>query len=200
MKFGFSQETLKKLAGEAAYARGADYFRYGHVTEIHYGKQRVTATVEGTDTWAVTLNFRARGLDGACDCPASEGVDFCKHCVAVGLTVLAEQEQVSRLENGSESDRIKAWLLGQSKEVLADQLMELTAADRGLRQRYLLRMAVSEQGIDYKALRKQITAAIHPAGNSIDTRRCGLISRALMSWSTTWSISTPVRIPTNFWS
>ena len=166
MGLELSQELLKKLAGAAAYARGVDYFKHGHVTDLNHDKQRITATVEGSDTYAVTLRLRARSLEGACDCPASEGVDFCKHCVAVGLAALADKEQNQALEKGSDVDRIKAYLLRQNKEVLVDELLRLVEFDRALRQRYALRMAANERGFDFKALRKQVTASI-PTGRQL---------------------------------
>lgn len=166
MTVSISHELLKKLSGAAAFARGMDYFKNGHVVELNHGAKRVTATVQGSDLYRVTLKFSGRGLEGGCDCPASEGVDFCKHCVAVGLQLMSENAAVNALEHGSDLDKIKAYLLKQPKDKLVEQLCELAEADKLLRQRYLLRSIASEQGIDFKALRKQITAAI-PAGRQL---------------------------------
>ncbi|MCK0713977.1 SWIM zinc finger domain-containing protein [Chromohalobacter sarecensis] len=57
----------------------------------------ITADVEGSERYTVTLKLNKRGLDGGCDCPASEGIDFCKHCVAVALMYRAEQAEQARL-------------------------------------------------------------------------------------------------------
>lgn len=161
-----SDELLRKLAGAAAYGRGAQYFAENRVAELTQRGQRITALVEGSELYRVELNLAARELEGACDCPASEGMDFCKHCVAVCLQWLSERGQIDALEHGGEADKIKAYLLRQPKDALVDQLLELIEADRTLRQRYRLRLSVSEKGLDYKALRKQITASI-PSGRHL---------------------------------
>jgi len=161
-----SHSSLKKLAGAAAYERGSSYFSDGHVVDVITSGKRVDARVQGSGLYQVRLNLGGRELEGACDCPASEGMDFCKHCVAVGLYLLRELNEIGLLEKGSETDRIKAYLLQRPKEELVSQLVDLIAFDKRLRQRYALRMTASEQGIDFKALRKQITAAI-PSGRHL---------------------------------
>ena len=90
-KLEISNELLIRLAGKPAFNRGMDYFKGGHVLGFRHKGNRVTADVEGTEIYRVTLKWTARQLDGACDCPASEGFDFCKHCVAVALTLRETQ-------------------------------------------------------------------------------------------------------------
>lgn len=161
-----SHSSLRKLAGAAAYERGASYFADGHVLDVITSGKRVDAHVQGSDLYHVRLNLGGRELEGACDCPASEGMDFCKHCVAVGLYLLRELDEIGLLKKGSETDRIRAYLLQRPKEELVNQLVDLIAFDKRLRQRYALRMTASDQGIDVKALRKQITAAT-PSGRHL---------------------------------
>jgi uncharacterized Zn finger protein len=161
-----SHSSLKKLAGAAAYECGACYFADGHVLDAVTNGKRVDARVQGSGLYHVRLNLSGRELEGACDCPVSEGMDFCKHCVAVGLYLLREQEEIGTLEKGSETDRIKAYLLQRPKEELVNQLVDFIALDKRLRQRYALRLTASERGIDFKALRKQITAAT-PSGRHL---------------------------------
>jgi uncharacterized Zn finger protein len=80
-------------AGEAAFGRGLAYYREGMVVGWNKQGATITADVEGSQCYRVVLKLSKRGLDGACDCPASESIDFCKHCVAVALTYRADQAE-----------------------------------------------------------------------------------------------------------
>jgi len=159
-KLIISNDYLIRLAGKPAFNRGMDYFKGGHVLELKQKGSRITAEVEGSEIYLVTLKWTSSQLDGACDCPASEGFDFCKHCVAVALTLKQAQTNQEKLVKGDTESRIKAYLLKQNKQKLADWLYELIETDRALLQQWSLR-ADSDLGmLDVKALRKRITAAI----------------------------------------
>ncbi len=159
-KLEISSDLLIRLAGKPAFNRGMDYFRGGHVLGLSHKGNRVTADVEGTEIYRVRLKWTSMQLDGACDCPASEGFDFCKHCVAVALTLRETQAEQDQLVQGGVEDRIKAYLLKQDKEKLANWLLEFIESERSLLQQWSMR-ADSDLGIlDAKALKKRITAAI----------------------------------------
>ena len=66
--------------------RGVDYYRDGRVLDLHYRNSEVTAQVEGSEiyTVSVTLNKdRNRITDYFCDCPYGEDGTPCKHLAAV---------------------------------------------------------------------------------------------------------------------
>ena len=67
-----------------------DYDNNGHVDELTIDGDKVWAEVSGTEDYRVDLVYNQRGLMGGCDCPASEGIDFCNHCVAASLALKAE--------------------------------------------------------------------------------------------------------------
>ena len=53
-------------------ARGYNYYISGHVLEIEENSEGYTATVEGAETYTVTLNINAGELiDADCSCPYS---------------------------------------------------------------------------------------------------------------------------------
>jgi uncharacterized Zn finger protein len=159
-KLPISNDLLIRLAGEPAFNRGMDYFTGGHVPGFKQKGNVITADVEGRKIYRVTLKWTQRQLDGACDCPASEGFDFCKHCVAVALTLRESQAEQDKLVQGGAENRIKAYLLKQDKEQLANWLLELIETERSLFQQWSMR-ADGDLGIlDAKALKKRITAAI----------------------------------------
>ncbi|MBT8125984.1 MAG: hypothetical protein KJP15_00760 [Gammaproteobacteria bacterium] len=159
-KLPISNELLLRLAGKPAFNRGMDYFQGGRVRGLRQHRNKITAEVEGTETYQVTLKWTSKQLDGACDCPASEGFDFCKHCVAVALTLRETQAQQDQLMKGGPENRIKAYLLKQDKDKLATWLLELIESDRALSQQWSLRADRALGVLDAKALKKNITAAI----------------------------------------
>ena len=159
-KLEISNDLLIRLAGKPAFNRGMDYFTYGHVLGLRHKGNKVTADVEGSEIYRVTLKWTLSQLDGACDCPASEGFDFCKHCVAVAMTLRENQAEQDQLVQGGVENRIKAYLLKQDKEKLANWLLEFIESERSLLQQWSMR-ADSDLGIlDAKTLKKRITAAI----------------------------------------
>jgi uncharacterized Zn finger protein len=159
-KLPICNDHLIRLAGKAAFNRGMDYFRGGHVLGLRQNENRITADVEGSEIYRVTLKWTAKQLDGACDCPASEGFDFCKHCVAVALTLRDTQAEQDELVQGGTENRIKAYLLKQDKKKLANWLLELIETERSLLQQWSMRADRDLGILDAKALKKRITAAI----------------------------------------
>ncbi len=150
---------IKRIAGKTTYDRGKDYYQDQLVDDFQNINGKITADVQGTELYQVHLNLTGNHLDGYCDCPASEGIDFCKHCVAVGLYQLKEHQQIEQLQTGnSDQNKIKAYLLQQPKEKLTDQLLEFITSDRSLLNSYLLKIATTGGNIDYKALKKRITS------------------------------------------
>ncbi|WP_133635336.1 SWIM zinc finger family protein [Halomonas ventosae] len=154
-----SDRQLVMLAGEAAFGRGVEYYREGMVVGWNRKGSTITADVEGSERYRVVLKLSKRGLEGGCDCPASEGIDFCKHCVATALAFRAEQAEQSRLTEGDASDRIRAYLQQMDKASLVEALESLIDSDPVLRQQWSLRADAVLGVLDHKALKKRITAA-----------------------------------------
>lgn len=154
-----SDQQLILLAGEAAFGRGVDYYRQGMVLGWHKKGTTITAEVEGSELYHLTLILGKRGLDGGCDCPASEGIDFCKHCVAVALAYRADQAEQTRLTEGDDTDRIQAYLQQMDKPSLIEALLSLIENDPVLCQQWSLRADAVLGVLDHKTLKKRITAA-----------------------------------------
>jgi len=159
-KFLISHDHLIKLAGKAAFNRGMNYFKAGNVLSIRQKANKVTAEVDGSEIYRVTLKWTQAQFDGACDCPASEGFDFCKHCVAVALTLQQAQLEQEKLVQGGTENRIKAYLLKQDREKLADWLLKLIESESILLQEWSMRADNDLGVLDTKAIKKRITAAI----------------------------------------
>lgn len=154
-----SDRQLTMLAGEAAFGRGVEYYREGMVVGWNRKGATITADVEGSQRYRVVLKLSKRGLDGGCDCPASEGIDFCKHCVATALAYRADQAEQTQLTEGDATDRIHAYLQQMDKASLVEALESLIDSDPVLRQQWSLRADAVLGVLDHKALKKRITAA-----------------------------------------
>ncbi len=97
----FIEDDLVALAGSRSFQRGGGYLdAVASVDEVPGG---VVATVYGTEAYEVRLVDDGGRLDGSCDCPFGVEGNFCKHCVAVGLTLLAEGEEAEGEGEGGEA-------------------------------------------------------------------------------------------------
>ncbi|MGI5227795.1 SWIM zinc finger family protein [Actinoallomurus sp. CA-142502] len=160
---GFTKDDLRALAGERSFERGVGYL--GAVTGLEVTAGGVTATVYGGDVYGVALTFDAgEGLSGECGCPYGRDGNFCKHCVAVGLTVLnrgldlAEARAAAR----DRGERLDAWLEALPREELLALLREQLTGDNALRHRLEIR-AATDAGADITVLRPQIMTLLDPA-------------------------------------
>jgi uncharacterized Zn finger protein len=75
----FSEADLRRAAGDRSFGRGQEYL--DAVDDLEIGVDQVTATVYGSDTYAVVLNLDG-GATGGCSCPHAREGFFCKHLVA----------------------------------------------------------------------------------------------------------------------
>ena len=152
---------LVKLAGERSFERGEDYYHRGAVEALSIRDEQITAEVRGGEEYVVQLVYNQHGLQGSCDCPASDGIRFCKHCVAAAMLL---RDELANPEAARKSVKpievIETFLRQQSKGRLVSDLLDLINSNRQLRHEWLIR-AENELGImDKETVRKRITAAI----------------------------------------
>ncbi len=155
-----TDRLLISLAGERAFARGEKYFAADAVGELREYKGKITAAVQGSESYQVTLRHTSRQFEGVCDCPASDNFDFCKHCVATALKYRGELAEREQLGQGSAGDKLLAYLKSLNKAELAAELYELLAQDKTLFEEWTLKAEIAGGGLDAKAMKKRITAAI----------------------------------------
>ncbi|WP_267244895.1 SWIM zinc finger family protein [Streptomyces sp. PR69] len=142
---GLTEADLRALAGARSFERGLGYL--DAVSGVEVGDSWVTATVHGTERYEVELTLDGlrgpRGVTGECDCPYGMEGNFCKHLVALGLTVLAQRESLPRQRKAARdrAQDLDAWLSGLPREELLTLVRELIAEDRQLRRRLELRAA-----------------------------------------------------------
>lgn len=152
---GLTEANLKTLAGARSFERGLGYL--DAVSGVEVGDGWVTASVHGTERYEVELALDGPGgLSGECDCPYGLEGNFCKHLVALGLTVLAQRESLPRQRKAARdrAQDLDAWLSALSQSELLALLREEIDENRQLRRRLELR-AASARG-DLAAVRARI--------------------------------------------
>ncbi|MEE6268588.1 hypothetical protein V2E29_23535 [Streptomyces diastatochromogenes] len=139
---GLTEADLKALAGARSFERGRGYV--DAVSGVEVGDGWIGASVRGTERYEVELVLDGPGgLSGECDCPYGLEGNFCKHLVALGLTVLARQESLPRQRKAARdrAQDLDGWLSARSKGELLALVQELLGEDRQLRHRLELRAA-----------------------------------------------------------
>jgi uncharacterized Zn finger protein len=152
---GLTETSLKTLAGARSFERGCGYL--DAVSGVEVGDGWITASVHGTERYEVGLALEGPGgLSGECDCPYGLEGNFCKHLVALGLTVLARPESLprQRIAARERAQDLDGWLSALSKDELLALVREQIGEDRQLRRRLELR-AASARG-DLAAVRARI--------------------------------------------
>ncbi|MFJ2478209.1 SWIM zinc finger domain-containing protein [Streptomyces sp. NPDC087659] len=158
---GFGEDELRSLAGDRSFERGLGYV--DAVSGLEVGDGSVTAVVHGTGVYEVELTLgKGTGVSGWCDCPYGQEGNFCKHCVAVGLTVLGQAAAIPRQRAAARARAagLEGWLTALSRDELLALVREQMAGDRALRRRLELRAATTHGDLD--TVRERILALVDP--------------------------------------
>jgi len=155
---GITDDELIEMAGPGAYERGHDYYRQGHVGDIEICGNRIVAMVSGTDLYRVELLHDGSGLDGSCDCPASDGIVFCKHCVATALELRDRltESALATVDSGDEKV-LQAYLAEQDRDALVSYVLQVLPKDPLLYQRLQRQAMLAANSLDAKELKKSLT-------------------------------------------
>lgn len=136
-------DALREYAGQRSYSAGVDYARNGMVSGLIVGREKITARVQGTESYSVQLEIDEDGdLIGKCSCPYGEDGNFCKHCVAVGIAWL-ENAHAPADEAAPTREGLREFLETQDKAYLVTLLLEQLSKDTELQNRLTLKMAKS---------------------------------------------------------
>jgi len=150
----FTETDLRTAAGEGSFRRGRDYV--DAVGELRPTALGVRASVRGKDEYEVWLGRENDTLVGECECPFGLEGNFCKHCVAVGLVLLASDE------SGPEAD-LAAYLRSLDQHELVDLLLAQANRDATLYRQLTLR-AGTTGAPQVAVLRRQLDEALRVRG------------------------------------
>jgi uncharacterized Zn finger protein len=159
---------IRRLAGDTSFRRGQAYCERGQVRSLVAHGDTLTATVTGTESYAVRLAAKDGNITHRCSCPVGTDGMFCKHCVATALAWL--EAGPVRGQSIADSplvtlDDLHPWLLSQPAASLATWLLETAERDDRLREK-LLRAAAraTAKGLDLSSYRKSIDRATRTGG------------------------------------
>lgn len=129
------ESRVREACTDAVFERGRNYRKEGRITRIDRFGTVVTAAVQGSRLYDVSVDLSARDFDPSCTCPYS-GAGACKHVVAVLL-------EVAKNPLTDEHDRIEALLDDISPEQLRSFLEDELARNPGMRDRLRARFGDS---------------------------------------------------------
>ncbi len=173
LKNVLTEPVLRRMAGARSFERGLWYFNGRHVRSVVSQENGIAGKVEGTHVYKVRLSVDRGSLDYSCTCPMGKDGECCKHCVALGLAWLNQENpaDAASITSGKRSNRkpavtmrdVRAYLAAQKTDVLVDLLMRHAEQDENL-QRRLLMMAAKKaaNGLDVATYRQAIEDAIVP--------------------------------------
>lgn len=138
----FDPETLRRMAGDKAYARGEDYAANDHICLLSAGAQDILAIAFGNLEYTVWIKRQAEPIEGRCTCPANEDAGFCKHLVATAL--VANCSLADGVAPGDAIGQVAERIGRIEKTQLVELVLELARSDwRVLRSLYF------ELGLDW---------------------------------------------------
>lgn len=152
----FTEDDLHEAAGGQSFQRGRDYV--GAVADVAPTALGVRAAVRGLDTYQVWLGRDGERLVGECSCPFGADGNFCKHCVAVGLVLLAEGPGPAAPEVD-----LAGYLRTLDPRELVELVLEQAGRDPALYRRLSLR-AGSTGAPQVAVLRRQLDEALRVRG------------------------------------
>lgn len=163
-------ERIARLAGQQSYARGLGYAGRDRVEKTVRTGQRVEATVRGTLPYFVMLEAKGDDIAWSCTCPV--GDRFCKHCVAVALTIVGDDAlRLPGEPTTTERDRRRAVVAKLPKERLVELLVEQAEHDQVLWETIDTEQRVRSGATpDLKAWKSRITKAFQPRRRFIEYR------------------------------
>ena len=161
--------ALRRIVDGATFRRGESYHADGLVRRLRRNGEAIEARVRGTREYRVKLWLEKGALSHSCSCPVGQEDLFCKHCVAVALAWLTPPVANAAPNPAPKPtvtiESVRAYLLRQEKQTLADWLLEQAEQDDRLRRRLWLQAARGEaRGIDLATYRAALDEAVETGG------------------------------------
>ncbi|MGQ0714865.1 MAG: SWIM zinc finger family protein [Gemmatimonadaceae bacterium] len=173
MKRTLTPDVLRELAGPAAFERGEEYAAAGRVISLAEDRARITAEVQGTETYDVELRITSGYPSYSCTCPVGQGGEFCKHCVAAALawrqhSAPSRASKRKQKHDAVSMNDVRTHLASMPRKALVDMLVDHSMRDETLRRRLLLETAVrTPDGLNVETYRKAINGTMR-TGSVVD--------------------------------
>jgi hypothetical protein len=148
-------EEIKNLCTETSFVRGLEYFRMGNVTSLEQFGNEITATVEGTRDYTVTIRTGKKAITATCTCPYDWG-GYCKHIVAT-LIALSENDPEIKKDKDKKEKKIMKILNNLSFNELKDFLTSELENNPPLRNHFTIYFSgKSSKGKSLNGYKKEI--------------------------------------------
>lgn len=130
-----AERDIRDLCTEAVFERGVTYHEEGRIHQLTRTGETITALVQGTRRYNVTVDLTASDFAPTCNCPYA-GPGVCKHVVAVLLALTDElpidvEKQSDALLDETPHDQLRGFV--------RDELVR----NPGLRERFFARFGES---------------------------------------------------------
>ena len=132
--------TIRDICTDVVFERGWDYRDEWGVQRIERFGDVVTAAVQGSSLYDVTVELDENTVDARCTCPY-EGAGECKHVVAVLLDVVANPPQ-------DESERVERGIQDVSSDDLRAFVRDALAENQDLREQFLARFGDGGKSVE----------------------------------------------------
>ncbi len=143
------EKTIRNLCTDPVFERGQKYRNEGCIQRIERFHDVVTAIVQGSSQYDVTVEQGEKTIDARCTCPY-DGAGECKHVVALLLDVAADTPR-------DESERVEPVLQNVSADDLRAFLRDVLAERPDLRDRFLARFGDTGKSVEaYRAEIEQL--------------------------------------------
>lgn len=147
-----SMENIKALCTKTSFERGVDYFQMGNVTNLEQFGNKITATVEGTRDYTVTIRTDKKTITATCTCPYDWG-GYCKHIVATLITLSENYPEIKK----DKEKKIKKILNNLSPNELKDFLISELENNPPLRNHFTIYFSgKSSKGESLNGYKKEI--------------------------------------------
>ncbi|MEF8842981.1 MAG: SWIM zinc finger family protein [Haloarculaceae archaeon] len=134
------ETTIRSLCTDAVFERGRNYRIEGRIQRIERFEDLVTAAVQGSSLYDVTVELGGTGIDARCTCPYDGGGE-CKHVVAVLLDVAADPPE-------DESEAVETVIEDVSADDLRAFVRDALAEHPELRDRFLARFGDAGRSVE----------------------------------------------------
>lgn len=152
-----TEESIRAAAGSGAFSRGKK-ISPSDVRILHATESEVKAEVLGTWPYRTTLTMQGNRVSTTCSCPV--GTQWCKHAVAVALSLLAPQEVSFDDDAVAKADPVDELLASAQPEELRDYLQHLRVIPEV---QEFLEFVVSMNSDDDKQVREHVKSVITAA-------------------------------------
>ena len=155
-----TDDILMEKAGEKAYLQGLDAFLAGSVIDFKRKGSQIIGEVSDGEIHHVTLRHTPDTFDGFCDCPESENIFFCKHCVALALAYRDALNKAGCEQEILDTKYLHDYLTSFEKGELVKLFSKVIYENSGLRSEWVSRAQCAAGKVDINRLTKRITQVL----------------------------------------